>query len=89
MLNRSIIISHTVLLLPFVFCFILSPVSFIFLSQAVLLSPGQGRVREGEDAAGISNQQSHCNWTLSCQQGTGSGNGCPARSGLLYVYHVN
>lgn len=67
------------------FLFHLITCVFIFLSQAVLLSPGPWRVREGADAAGISNQQSHCRWTLSCQQGTGSGNGCPARSGLVYV----
>lgn len=55
----------------------------LFFPQAVLLPPGQGRVGEGEAAAGLSDQRGHCRRSLPRQQRTGSGDGCPARSGLI------
>lgn len=65
--------------------------SLPFHPQAVLLSPGQGGVREGEVAAGLSDKRGHRSGTLPRQQGTGSGNGCPAGPGLtvqLFLYEL-
>lgn len=60
--------------------------------QTLLLSPSKGGVRAGEVTAGISDQWSHSSGTLSCQQGTGSGNGRPARPGhsfLLLAFRIS
>lgn len=50
--------------------------------QAVLLSPRQGGVGVGAAAAGAPDQRGHRRGSLPRQQGAGSGDGGPARSGL-------
>lgn len=70
-------------------CFIIVspfPILSLFLPQAVLLPPGEGRVGEGEAAAGLSDQRGHRRRPLPRQQRTGSGDGCPARSGLVWRF---